>query len=319
MKQLDVSIVIVNWNTRDILRYCLQSIYEQAGEVGFEVIVIDNASSDDSTEMVRTEFPQVCLIENSENKGFAAANNQGLALAKGRYVLLLNSDTVILDNAIAKTVAFAEDNPDAAAVGCRVLNQDRTLQQTCFMFPSILNMILSSSYLYKLFPSGRFFGRERMTRWDRSNVCEVDVVTGCFLLMRRDAMEQVGPMDERFFMYGEETDWCYRSKQAGWKIIFTPHAEIIHLGGESSKQVATRMILLRRGSRLLFFKKHKGRFAYASACLLIALFFFLRLPYWLAKAAVSTGTRHQDLQTAKTYAIGAFRALLGYRGLYQTA
>ncbi len=220
MNITEVSVVVVNWNTQDILRDCLISIYEQCGEIDLEVIVIDNASTDGSVEMVKKDFPQVTLIENSQNRGFAAANNQGIAISKGRYVLLLNSDTVVLDNAIAKTAAFADSHPEAAVVGCRVLNPDRTLQPTCFMFPSILNMLLSSTYLYKLFPKNKFFGRERMTWWNRNDIREVDVVTGCFMLVRQDTIKKVGSMDEQFFMYGEETDWCYRFKQAGWKVMF---------------------------------------------------------------------------------------------------
>ena len=224
LHKIDVSTIIVNWNTCNITCDCLKSVFEQTKELSFEVIVVDNASSDGSVEMIRHDFPQVNLIENSENKGFAAANNQGMAIANGCYVLLLNSDTIILDNAISKTISFADAHPEAAVTGCRVLNPDRSLQPTCFMFPSILNMLFESSYLYKLFPRSKFFGRERMTWWDRSDVREVDVVTGCFMLVRREAIEQVGIMDERFFVYGEETDWCYRFKRASWK----PHFKFKH-------------------------------------------------------------------------------------------
>ncbi len=222
MKQSEISIIIVNWNTRDVLCDCLRTLYQQAGGIDFEVIVVDNASTDSSAEMVKVRFPNVILIENHENRGFAAANNQGMAIARGRYVLLLNSDTVVPDDTMPKMVAFAYNHPEAAVVGCRVLNPDGTLQPTCFMFPSLLNMVLSSTYLYKLFPGSKFFGRERMTWWDRNDAREVDVVTGCFMLVRREAIEQIGLLDEYFFMYGEETDWCYRFKQAGWKVIFTP-------------------------------------------------------------------------------------------------
>ena len=263
-RKMDVSIVIINWNTRNVLCNCLTSIFKQTHRIEFEVIVVDNASIDDSVAILKADFPQVKLIENSTNRGFAAANNQGLAVALGRYVLLLNSDTIIMDNAVAKTIEFADHHPEAAVMGCRVLNLDRTLQPTCFMFPSIVNMLLSSSYLYKLFPHNRIFGRERMTWWDRSDVHEVDVVTGCFMLVRREAVGQVGMMDERFFMYGEETDWCYRFRQAGWKVLFTPTPEIIHLGRASSKQRRPEMILQLRGSILLFFKKHRSRFTYFS-------------------------------------------------------
>ena len=157
---MDISVVIVNWNTESILRDCLKSVYEQSKDISFEVIVIDNASTDGSVDMVKNNFSKVILIENKKNKGFAAANNQGIAKAKGRYILLLNSDTVILDNAIKKTVSFVDTHPAAAVTGCRVLNPDRSLQPTCFMFPSVLNLLLSTSYLYKLFPKNKFFGRD---------------------------------------------------------------------------------------------------------------------------------------------------------------
>ena len=312
---MDVSIIIVNWNTKGLLRDCLSSVYEHAGDVDYEIIVIDNASADGSAGMVKNDFRQVILIENSENRGFAAANNQGMTVAKGRYVLLLNSDTVVLDNAIANTVSFADENPRAAVTGCRVLNPDRTLQRTCFMFPSILNMLLSSTYLYKLFPKNRFFGREQMTWWDRSDVRQVDVVTGCFMLVRQEAIERVGVMDEQFFMYGEETDWCYRFRKKGWTVMFAPVGEIIHIGGASSKQVKLEMIQQLRGSILLFMKKNRNCIIYPVACLLVAMFFFLRSPYWLCRAALSKKTRTKDIQMTKAYAASAFKALSGWQGL----
>jgi len=276
---------------------------------------VDNASDDGSAAMVRREFPHVRLIENAENRGFAAANNQGIAIAQGRYVLLLNSDTVVLDGAIARTVAFAEAHPEAAVVGCRVLNADRTLQPTCFMFPSLLNMLLSSTYLYKLWPHSRFFGRERMTWWRRDDVREVDVVTGCFMLIRRDAIEQVGLMDERFYMYGEETDWCYRFKRAGWKVLFTPTAEIIHLGGQSSRQAASEMRLQLSGSVLHFLKKHRSRAEYLLCCLLSALFFLVRTPVWAAKGCLLPKERSHSFQVVRLYVAGAVASLAGYRAL----
>jgi GT2 family glycosyltransferase len=312
---MDVSIVIINWNTKDILRDCLESVYEQTQDINFEVIVVDNTSADGSAEMVKNDFPQVILIENAKNNGFAAANNQGIAVAKGRYVLLLNSDTVVLDNAIKKTLSFADAHPEAAVVGCRVLNPDRTLQPSCFMFPSILNMLLSTTYLYKLFPGSRFFGREHMTWWSRDDVREVDVVTGCFMLVRREAIYQVGTMDERFFMYGEETDWCYRFKEAGWKVMFTPVGEIIHLGGASSRQTSSEMTLQLRGSILLFLKKHKSRLTYTLVCLLVSLFFFLRILYWLSASLFARSDRISCLRTARAYVTGAIKALTGGQSL----
>ena len=281
---MELSIIIVSWNTRQTTCDCIRSIYGQPSKVDYEVIVVDNASSDGSVDMVNREFPEVIIISNSENRGFAAANNQGIAVAQGRYVLLLNSDTIVLDGAIDKVVAFADTHPKAGITGCRVLNEDKTLQLSCFMFPSVLNMTLWITYLFKLFPRSRFFGRERMTWWDRDDVREVDVLTGCFMLVRRESLEQVGLMDERFFMYFEETDWCYRFKQEGWKVMFTPNAEIIHLGGASSKQIRAAMVKQWRKSMLLFFKKHKSISEYLSAWFLIMLFLLTRVPYrWLRR------------------------------------
>ena len=309
---MDVSIIVVNWNTKEFLQNCLMSIYGQADNVSYEIIVVDNASGDGSATMVRTRFPQVKIIENPINRGFAAANNQGFAIAEGRYVLLLNSDTVVLDSAIAKSIAFANAHPDAAAVGCRVLNPDRTLQQTCFMFPSILNMILSSTYQYKFFPKSKFFGRERMTWWDRSDAREVDVVTGCFMLVRREAIDQVGMMDERFFMYAEETDWCYRFKQVGWKILFTPDAEIVHLGGQSTAQKSATMIVQLRLSILEFIRIHHGWLAHRIACFLVVLFFAVRIPIWLFVSLLIRKKRRQSTIKLCAYLEGIGKVFLSF-------
>ncbi len=311
MNITEVSVVVVNWNTQDILRDCLRSIYEQCGEIDLEVIVIDNASTDGSVEMVKKDFPQVTLIENPQNRGFAAANNQGIAVAQGRYVMLLNSDTVILDKAVEKTISFADAHPKAAVMGCRVFNPDRTLQPTCFMFPSILNMLLSSTYLYKLFPKSKFFGREQMTWWDRNDIKEVDVVTGCFMLIRQKAIQQVGTMDEQFFMYGEETDWCYRFKEAGWKILFTPCAEIIHLGGQSAQKRATTMVVQLRKSILQFMKKYHGPLTYRIASLLTVIFLAVRLPIWSVIALFQRAQNSEAAIKKRAYWTGITNILFG--------
>ncbi|MBN2020384.1 MAG: glycosyltransferase family 2 protein [Sedimentisphaerales bacterium] len=306
---MDVSIIIVNWNTRPILRDCLRSVFEQTSGLEYEVIVVDNASTDGSVKMVKSEFPQAIVIANSDNRGFAAGNNQAIAIAKGRYVLLLNSDTIVLSNAVSKAVVFADAHPNAAAVGCRILNPDGSLQRSCFMFPTLLNMILSSTYLYKLFPRSRFFGRESMTWWDYDTVRAVDVIKGCFMLVRRQAIEQAGVMDQRFFMYCEETEWCFRLKKAGWQIFYTPDAEIIHIHGASTERADGVMYLQQRGSRLLFMRKHGGFPAYVAARILTALFFLARVPYWLGKAIVCRSKRDDCLRRVGLYIRGAFYSL----------
>ncbi len=315
MNRPTVSVVIVNWNTREILRDCLRTVYEQTKEVEFEVIVVDNASADGSADMVRTAFPRALLLANSTNRGFAAANNQGLEVAKGRYVLLLNSDTLVLDGAIDKMVRFAEAHPEAAATACQVLNPDRTVQSTCFRFPSALNLLLAALYLNKLFPRNRFCGRERMTWWDGQDARPVDVVAGCFMLVRREAIEQVGVLDESYFMYGEEADWCYRFWKAGWRVLYTPTAQIVHLGGVSSAQLKGAMCLQLRASILLFLRKHRGLVSYVAGCALVSLFFLVRLPPWLLTAAASGGARPESWETTRTYAAGFWRAFGGWKAL----
>ena len=312
---MDVSVIIVNWNTKVLLRDCLRSVFATTRALSLDVIVVDNASSDDSVAMVEREFPQVKLVRNTANRGFAAANNQGIALAEGRYCLLLNSDTVVLGDVIGASVRFADDHSDVAVVGCRVLNADRSLQPTCFMYPSLLNMLLSSSYLYKLSPRSRFFGRERMTWWDRADERDVEVVTGCYMLVRREAIDQVGRLDEDFHMYGEETDWCYRFREKGWRVTFAPVGEIVHFGGASSGQVREKMALQLKGSVLLFLKKHGGPIRYVPACALTALWFLVRLPYWLAMAFVSKTTRQTAMDRARLCARGALRSLGGWQAL----
>lgn len=265
---IDVSVIVVNWNTRDMLRACLASAFAETRAATMEMIVVDNASADGSVEMVAREFPQAILIANSDNRGFAAANNQGLAIARGRYVLLLNSDTVVLDRAIEKTIAFADQHPDTAVTGCRVLNGDMTLQESCFMFPSLLNGFLAATYLYKVFPRSRFFGREFMTWWRRDDTREVDAVTGCYMLVNRKAIDEVGPLDDRFFLYYEETDWCYRFKARGWKNRFMPYAQIIHYGGGSAPKVTARRTRIMNDSfRKYVFKHWSAPRAYAGVAL----------------------------------------------------
>ena len=313
---MDVSIIIVNYNTREITRDCLASVYEQTVGIEFEVILVDNASGDGSAEMVREEFPQVELIANPENRGFAAANNQGMARARGGFILLLNSDTIVLENAVAQAVNFARQHPAAAVVGCRVLNRDGSLQPTCFRYPRTFHLLLGALYLNRLFPRNRVFGHERLGAWARDDVREVEVVTGCFMLVRRRALDQVGLMDESFFMYGEETDWCYRFRRAGWKLLFTPAARIIHLGGASSKKNPA-MLLHLRGSILRFVRKHRSGLQYRLSCLLVSLFFALRTPFWFLAALLRRTSRPADLRVARTYARGAICALKGSEALCQ--
>jgi GT2 family glycosyltransferase len=263
----DVSILIVSWNTCKLLKDCLLSVYDQTKVIDFEVIVIDNASTDGSAEMVKKEFPQAILISNPDNRGFAAANNQGMKIAKGRYVLLLNPDTIVLDGAIQKSVAYADDHQDIGILGCQVWLNNKEIQQTCFSFPSVCGLIIQKTGLCRMFPRSGVFGREKMVGWNRDTEREVDVVSGMFMLVRKSAIDQVGLMDEDYFVYAEETDWCFRFRRAGWKCVFTPTARIIHLdgGSKSTEQISVRMFVQQQKSLLIFYKKQRGVVSWAVA------------------------------------------------------
>jgi len=311
----DVSVIVISWNTRELLEKCLGSVYERTAGIGFEIIVVDNASTDGSADMVREKYPQAMLLVNAENRGFVTANNQAFEIAHGRYLLLLNSDTLILGNAITQTVRFADSHPRGAAFGCRVLYPDGSLQRTCFRYPSPLNMLLQCTYLYKLFPKNRFFGREYMTWWDYADTRQVQTVCGCFSLVRKEAMEKVGQMDPVYFFYGDDPDWCFRFVKAGREIWFFHEAEIIHYGGQSAKNMRRDFRLQLAGSQLIFCRLHRSGLSFLAARACQAAFFFFRIPFWLAKSAIDSDGKKEHLNTAGTCAIGTVYSLFCWKKL----
>lgn len=282
----DVSVIIVNWNTRDLLRGCLASITAET-RARHEVIVVDNASRDGSAGMVRAEFPDVLLIANAENRGFAAANNQGLAVARGRNLLLLNPDTVILEGAVDSMLGWLARHPDVGCAGCQVWEDADTIQRTCFADPGPLNLAIVTFGLQRLARWLPVLGRPWYAGWDRRSEREVDVVSGMFMLVPRTVLERVGPLDDAFFVYAEEADWCRRIRKTGWRCAFTPEARILHLdgGSKSTAQIRSRMHVQMQKSHLIYARKHDGWPGYAavkgmfvvSAAVRLALFGALRL------------------------------------------
>jgi GT2 family glycosyltransferase len=273
----DLSVVIVNWNTREFLSRCLRSVYDTTLDLDFEVIVVDNGSTDGSQEMVQQEFPGVGLIVNTENKGFAKANNQAIRRSRGGYVLLLNSDAFVRENAIEHAIAFMDGHPEAGMAGCKLLFEDGRLQPSCYAFPTLFTEFLIAVGLDRLFPRSRLFGKYGMTYWDFDDIREVDVILGAFMLVRATAIDEVGLMDERYFMYSEEVDWCYRFREKGWKIYFYPHVEAVHLGGGSTRRVRAEMLIRLYGSRIEFFRKHHGRLSARLLKLVIGFNCLLRI------------------------------------------
>lgn len=255
---LDITISIVNWNTKEYLRQCLNSIREYTRGIKYETIVVDNASSDNSTQMIREEFPYVNLIANKRNYGFAKANNQSLEVASGRYFLILNPDTKLLNNAFKKMIDFMDDHFDAGAIGCKVLNPDLTLQLSCRTFPSFSSVVWDYIFLSSYFPKNKIFGKYRMSHWNHNCICQIDQPMGCCLMIRKEALASIGVFDEKFYMYFEEVDLCYRLKKKGWQIYFTPEAQILHFGGRGTSQAEIQMFIERQRSMYKFYKKHYG-------------------------------------------------------------
>ncbi|MBM4467019.1 MAG: glycosyltransferase family 2 protein, partial [Chloroflexi bacterium] len=255
----DLSIVIVNWNVRDLLRICLHSIFQlPLSNFQREVIVVDNASSDGSVAMIEEEFPQVQLIANSENVGFTVGNNQGIAASRGRYILLLNPDTEIVGDALATMVEYMDEHPQVGALGPQLLNPNGSIQSSRRRFPTMTTAFLESTILQQRFPDNAVLRRYYILDHPDDEIQEVDWVTGACLLARRKTVEEVGLLDEGFFMYSEELDWCRRAKERGWKVVYLPTARVIHHGAQSSEQVKSFQHIQFQRSKIRYFRKHHG-------------------------------------------------------------
>jgi N-acetylglucosaminyl-diphospho-decaprenol L-rhamnosyltransferase len=274
-----LSIVIVNWNTRDLLAQCLISIERHPPRGACEVWVVDNASADGSPSVVRERFPWVHLIENRENVGFAAANNQAIRRSEGRYILLLNSDTEVRPGALPALAAFMDGHPRAGAAGARLLNADGTLQPSCHPMLTPGREFWRLLFLERLWPRATY----PMHRWDLETPRPVEVIKGACLLLRREALDEVGLLDEGYFMYTEEVDLCYRLVQAGWQLWWVPRAEVIHREAQSSRQAAERMYLQLYRSKVQFYRKFGGRRQAEQ------FKWLLRLAYWPRLAVASLG------------------------------
>ena len=254
----DVSFIIVSWNAKGYLEKCLRSI-QPSGLYSAQIIVVDNASTDGSPEMVARSFPNVCLICNSENTGFARANNIGIQQAQGRYLCLINSDAEAVDNCIEKLIAFMDEHLDIGMAGPRILNADGSLQPSCRFFPTVWNNLCQAIWLHRLFPKSAFFSEPFMIYWPHDEQRDVDAMRGCFWFVRRQAFEQVGKLDELFYIYGEDIDWCKRFHLNGWRVVFYPEARAIHYGGASSANAPIRFCLEMQKADLQYWRKYYGR------------------------------------------------------------
>ncbi len=254
----DISICLVNWNTKDMLRDCLQSIDQHKDDLQIEVFVIDNASNDGSGDMVKTEFPNVYLIENNTNRGFAQANNQGIHQSSGRHIFLLNPDTVILPGALTAMVRFLDTHPQAGAVAARLFNTDGTLQYSLRHFPNFLTPFTENTNLAHIPGIHCYSRRSRMMTWSHETVREVEQPAGAALMIKRACIETLGSLNSCYHMFFEDVDICYRIRENGWKIYYLPEARIIHHGGQSVKKRKDMGLQFYR-SLIKFFRIHRGR------------------------------------------------------------
>lgn len=267
---LDLSIIIVSWNVVDRLNECLRSIFDRAilaadgtlhiGRHTAEVYVVDNASADSSVAMVRGGFPQAKLIASSKNLGFTKGNNLALSRCQGRNILLLNPDAYLTDEAIARMLDYMETNPDVGVLGPKMFYGDGTYQSSRRRFPTLLTALMESTLLEQWFPRNRWVRAYRMADTPDGQTQDVDWVMGACMLVRGEAVQCVGVLDERFFMYSEELDWCRRIARAGWRIVYLPGATVVHHEGQSSDQAAGARHIHFETSKVLYFRKHHGAF-----------------------------------------------------------
>jgi GT2 family glycosyltransferase len=284
----DLTVSIVNTNNRALLRDCLKSIMN--GTVGgkFEIIVVDNASTDGSVEMLRDEFPAVSVVRNLSRQGYGYSHNRAIDRARGEFVLIFNEDMVVLGNALDVMVQKMRQDASIGALGCRLLNADGSLQHSCFKFRS-----LGQDIFENLLPRNLAFAnskrRGKMYWWQHDDEREVDILMGCCMLIPKKVFEEVGVFDPSFFVYSEEDDLCRRIKSRGYRILFTPAAEVIHFGGQTSKSMSLKMFLVMTDSKIRYAKKHYDPLSAIAYRIAVGLGALLRICGWSLYGAVRPG------------------------------
>lgn len=268
--EVDISVVVVNYNTAHLLQQMLDALDAAKSHLSLQIIIVDNASSDGSTAFVEASYPAIELIKNDKNVGFGRANNQALSRIRGQYVLLLNTDAFISSTSLTASIEFMKRNPDCGVLGAKLVGRDGSLQPSCRYLPTPLNLFLGRMGVSAQRSWIRMIDD---LAWDHNSPRECDWVTGCYYLVRRSVIEQIGLFDPRYFLYFEEVDHCRRVKQAGWKVMYFPQAEVVHLGGESAKISGQRL----------------NRSQQVSALQIESEILYLRKSFGLAGLALSTG------------------------------
>ena len=252
---LQLSIIIVNWNGLNVILDCLDSVYNNIKSIDFEVIVVDNNSSDGSPEAVEKKFPDVKLIREEKNHGFAGANNIGIKKALGKYIVLLNSDTIILDSTFKNIIEIMDSDKNIGILGPKVLNEDGSFQSSAGRFPSLMSEISGYFFLSRI-PGLNIVFKDRFIREEFDEIKEVDWISGACLFLRKEIIEDVGYLDERYFMYVEDIDFCYQARKNKWKVVYYPFSKIIHLGGYSVSYASDKVFTNNIESYFKFYRKH---------------------------------------------------------------
>ena len=274
---LDLSIIIVSWNAKKYLEKCIASIIGKTVKYQTEIIVVDNASTDGSVELVKGQFPKVKVICNDTNLGFAKANNIGIKQGTGKYICLINSDVEILQGCFDSMVSYMEKNPEIGILGPQILDSNGNIQRSCMGFPTLWNAFCRALFLDKLFPKSELFGSYLMTFQNQNTTQPVDIINGCFWMVKKKVLKQVGLLDERFFIYAEDKDWCKRFWDAGWKVVYFPQAQAIHYGGASSSNAPIRFYIEMYRANYEYWKKYHSRPAQLTFLLITGLHHIIRL------------------------------------------
>jgi GT2 family glycosyltransferase len=297
----DVTIILITWNARAYVENCLRSLAPSSSRQSTRVIVVDNNSSDGTQSLIEEKFRDVELIKNSSNVGFAGANNQAMRISHSRFVFLLNPDTIVRPGAVDALVDFMLTHEDAWACGPSILNGDGTPQRTGVRFPNNWNLFVESLFLDRLFPRSMLFGRHRALYEDPTRIRAVDYLQGACLMVRREVVENIGELDDTFFMYFEETDWCYRMNRAGGKVYICPTAQVEHLGGGDIGHYDQRRLLHFYRSLLLFYHKHYSLRRTCGARVIVGLRACIRILAWAAIFILKPSLRSKAVSSVKGY------------------
>lgn len=274
---MDISIIIVSWNTKDILLKCLQSLEQETKCLLTEIIVVDNCSTDGSPEAVKIAFPEVKLIKNTSNLGFAKANNIGILNSSGRYICLVNSDVIVQKECFKPILEYMDDHPEIGILGPQVLNPDHTIQNSCRRFPTLQNSLFGAFALQRIFQHSHLAGEFNSNALPQDRPSNIDVIYGCFWMVNGKALDSVGLLDDEFFIFGEDIDWCKRFWEAGYRVVYFPLVSVIHYSGASSSNSPVKFYIEMQRARLQYWEKHSNFETYACSWLIMFAHHLLRL------------------------------------------